>query len=349
MFCMENTLSSPIESHLENPIMEKPINPQVNNRKVPRSLIYILLLLLFLLMGIFSYLLLTGRISFVETNVNDNNANEEVSENDDSDETNLLTYTYNNPKMVYGFSLEYPQGWEITKEETTCGINPVTSTEICTNFELVLSLIENPEYSFSLDMCSECSPGFICTFSDSEFDQEFLDAMQGGVDFEEFENFDGENYRRGQKTAEDTTNLTICKLVKSEGNPDFYSSSILPAIDSISYGLDKDVDEKILKEMDNIVLSLRSVLPSNSDSTEFKYEYEVEVVEYEPDSSYVGFEICDNSLSTCTVYGVKASEIAKATLGEKFVLSFNEMGETRAAAGTTYIKIMGEFELVSVE
>ena len=345
---MDNAKSPIVDTSISNP----PINefqPEVKETDPKRKknrLILILVLIIVLLAGVMVYLSLTDK---VEPSSPDDNQITNDEENDSKD-TNLITYTYNNPKMKHGFSLQYPEGWEITKENTTCEADPVTNTEICTNYELVISLIEDPTNYFSLEMCSECSPGFMCIFSDSQFEQEFLDAMQGGVKFETFEEFDGGNYRRGQKTADDVENLTICKLIKSEGNPDFYSSSILPAINTVSYRLAKNADEKILKEMDSIVLSLKALTLSNENQeTKFRYEYEVEAVEYEPDSNYVGFKTCDDNLSTCTIYGIKASEIAKATLGENFILRFNETGDTGAALGTTYIEVVGEFELVSIE
>ena len=345
---MDNAKSPIVDTSISNP----PINefqPEVKETDPKRKknrLILILVLIIVLLAGVMVYLSLTDKVEPSSPDDNQINNNEE----NDSKDTNLNTYTYNNPKMKHGFSLQYPEGWEITKENTTCEADPVTNTEICTNYELVISLIEDPTNYFSLEMCSECSPGFMCIFSDSQFEQEFLDAMQGGVKFETFEEFDGGNYRRGQKTADDVENLTICKLIKSEGNPDFYSSSILPAINTVSYRLSKNADEKILKEMDSIVLSLKALTLSNENQeTKFRYEYEVEAVEYEPDSNYVGFKTCDDNLSTCTIYGIKASEIAKATLGENFILRFNETGDTGAALGTTYIEVVGEFELVSIE
>ena len=351
---MDNAKSPIVDTSISNP----PINefqPEVKETDPKRKknrLILILVLIIVLLAGVIAYLSITDKVE--PSSPDDNQITNDLE--DDFKDTNLITYTYNNPKMSHGFSLQYPEGWEITKENTTCKADPVTNMEICTNYELVISLIEDPTNSFSLEMCSECSPGFMCIFSDSQYEQEFLDAMQGGVKFETFEEFDGGNYRRGQKTADDVENLTICKLIKSEGNPDFYSSSILPAINTVSYRLSKNADEKILKEMDSIVLSLKALTISNEDKetnenneTKFKYEYEVEAVEYAPDSNYVGFRTCDNNLSTCTVYGIKASEIAKATLGENFILRFNETGDTGAALGTTYIQVVGEFELVSIE
>ncbi len=345
---MDNAKPPIVDASISNP----PINEfqqevkETNPKRKTNILNLILVLIIVILAGVIAYLSLTDK---EEPSFSDGNQITNDKE-DDSKDTNLITYTYNNPKMKHGFSLQYPEGWEITNENITCEADPVTNTEICTNYELVISLIEDPTNYFSLEMCSECSPGFMCIFSDSQFEQEFLDAMQGGVKFETFEEFDGGNYRRGQKTADDVENLTICKLIKSEGNPDFYSSSILPAINTVSYRLAKNADEKILKEMDSIVLSLKALTLSNeNEETKFKYEYEVEAVEYEPDSNYVGFRTCDNNLSTCTIYGIKASEIAKATLGENFILRFNETGDTGAALGTTYIEVVGEFELVSIE
>lgn len=233
---------------------------ETDSKRKTNILILILVLIIVILVGVIAYISLTDKVE--PSLPDDNQIINEVE--DDFNDTNLITYT-SNPKMVFGFSLQYPEGWKVTKENVTaCGPDPVTNTEICGRYELVISLIEDPRNSFSLEMCSECSPDFICIFSDSEFDQKSLElSSQGSAKFETFEEFDGGNYRRGQKTAEDVENLTICKLVKSEGDPDSYSSSIIPGIQTVSYRLAKDADEKILKEMDSMVLSLEPLIRSN--------------------------------------------------------------------------------------
>lgn len=91
---------------------------------------------------------------------------------------------------------------------------------------------------------------------------------------------------------------------------------------------------------ENIDVNTNSEVPSK-----YKYKVDVEAYMYEPDNSYVGLRTCDLKNSTCTIYGVKASDVAKAVLGQKFTVEFNEMGEATAAAGTTYIPIIGEFQL----
>jgi len=80
----------------------------------------------------------------------------------------------------------------------------------------------------------------------------------------------------------------------------------------------------------------------------YKYSLNTKTVEYEPDTTkYAGFQICDSSISSCTIYGVEYSKIAKAVLGSKFLLEFNDSNieDCRAAAGTTYCTLSGEFHL----
>jgi len=85
----------------------------------------------------------------------------------------------------------------------------------------------------------------------------------------------------------------------------------------------------------------------NEDVT-YKYSFNTEVVEYEPNTTkYAGFQTCDRSISTCTIYGVEYSKIAKAVLGSKFLLEFNEenLEDCGAAAGTKYCTLTGEFHI----
>jgi hypothetical protein len=50
----------------------------------------------------------------------------------------------------------------------------------------------------------------------------------------------------------------------------------------------------------------------------------------------------------CTVYGVKNSEIAKAVLGGKYQISFNETKSCGVAVGTTYCEVVGDFAIRSL-
>lgn len=89
-----------------------------------------------------------------------------------------------------------------------------------------------------------------------------------------------------------------------------------------------------------------SATPSVTTATGFRYMYNVEVVEFAPNTdSYVGFRRCDQKDSVCTVYGIQSSEIAKATLGQTMTLSFDNYGNCGAALETSYCYVVGKHEL----
>ncbi|MBP6976335.1 hypothetical protein KBB42_01960 [Candidatus Dojkabacteria bacterium] len=163
--------------------------------------------------------------------------------------------------MPFGFSLEYPENWEITKDKTSCSLDPNTNNEICTGYQLIISLIENPKYSFELDMCSECSPGSICMFSDSDYSDAFLDSSSAYVHrFESFEEFNDGTFRRGvSKEKENDGKLFICKSLNSEEYGNYYHTSILSFIEGIKYTLDENADSQIIEAMDRMVLSLEVI------------------------------------------------------------------------------------------
>ena len=96
---------------------------------------------------------------------------------------------------------------------------------------------------------------------------------------------------------------------------------------------------------EGVLFKIAKSFAFNTQPVTYKYEYEVEVSEFAPDPEYVGFKTCDYSTSTCKVFGIKASEFAKLTMGQRFVLKFNELGEGGAAAGTSYAKVVGEYKL----
>jgi len=80
----------------------------------------------------------------------------------------------------------------------------------------------------------------------------------------------------------------------------------------------------------------------------YKFSLNTAITKYEPNTSkYVGFRICDQKISSCTVYGVENSKIAKAVLGSKFLLEFNDINleDCNPAAGTTYCILSGEFKI----
>jgi hypothetical protein len=79
---------------------------------------------------------------------------------------------------------------------------------------------------------------------------------------------------------------------------------------------------------------------------EYEYSYVTEAIVYEPDSdNYLGYRICNDTDSTCTIYGVSIDE-DNGEIGETYQLSFNEYECPGAAAGTKYCIVQGD---VSIE
>jgi hypothetical protein len=70
-----------------------------------------------------------------------------------------------------------PRGCGNYEREYTCEADPVLQIQKYVQIMISNFLIEDPTIFF-IGMCSECSPGFMCIFSDSQYEQEFLDAMQ---------------------------------------------------------------------------------------------------------------------------------------------------------------------------
>lgn len=121
------------------------------------------------------------------------------------------------------------------------------------------------------------------------------------------------------------------------GNDDDIVVKVVEPEDTVSDGTD-DESSSVIPSRDSEVEA-----PKVPEVQEYNYAINVEVVSFEPDSSYVGFRNCDNS--SCRVYGGSASEIAKLTLGQQVVLKFNETQGDVAAAGTTYTYVVGEYDI----
>lgn len=85
-------------------------------------------------------------------------------------------------------------------------------------------------------------------------------------------------------------------------------------------------------------------VPSTGDKLAYTHTQEVEVFEYSPEpGAYTGYKFCDSS--NCTVVGVKNDESAAKKIGDKYKLNYNTLGECTAAAGTTYCKVEGDYNL----
>jgi len=82
------------------------------------------------------------------------------------------------------------------------------------------------------------------------------------------------------------------------------------------------------------------------EESEFEYSYVTRAVVYEPDSdTYLGYILCNDIDSSCTMYGVEKTNNTEHVIDEKYVLSFNEYECSGAAAGTTYCEIFGEVKV----
>ena len=325
---------------------------EIKPKKKSNILIYILIFILVLLVGLIVYLSLTDKTDSSPIDDEADLEEEEKPEEIEETENSLKTFEFNNPGWTVGFTLQYPQNWEIAEDKSSCHIDSATHKEVCDSHELILSLIENPQYYINFEMCLDCNSSFVCGNPDSNFTQEYINSVNL-VMFDTFEEFGDGKFRRASKPSKLNDikgDLIVCRNSDTQKPGIFSSSCGVETISAIAYGVSNSPQEEILKEMDGIILSLKRVaLLEDNQKPTFKYEYRVEAVEYGPDSSYVGFRICDNSISSCTIYGVKASEIAKVTLGEDFILRFNETGNMGAAAGTTYIEVVGDFELIPIE
>lgn len=248
---MEDTKPSTVPNIIQDSKVQE-------NEKSSKTLIIVLLLVIFLQFGLLAYLFLTERIVLNESEIEQESTSLEESEDIYEKDTikeekpTLLTYTFDNSKMATGYTFKYPDNWEITTEDTTCGLDPVSNTEICTYHELILSYIDNPSYYLSLQMCSECSPGFMCIFSES-------DSMADGVTFEEYEEFYDGGFRRASEEVGESEELTICKLEENGDSPDYYHSGIVNGMNRVKYGIEKNPDENILEIMDSIVISLENI------------------------------------------------------------------------------------------
>jgi len=81
----------------------------------------------------------------------------------------------------------------------------------------------------------------------------------------------------------------------------------------------------------------------------FKYTYDVEGTEYAPDpDNYAGFITCTDGQAPCFVYGIKYGYLAKFFIGQKYTVSFNEVGEGGTAAGTSYAIVTSPIEEILV-
>lgn len=200
------------------------------------TIVYILSIIIVLLLSLILYLYFTDRIVLdKDTATNDNNKEE------------LKQYTFEHSDFENSFTLMYPESWNISKDKTTC----LEEEGICIYHDLVLTLYSNPNYTFSLNTCSECQSEHICSFSDSNYSDNVFAAL-GIIEYDSFEEFDEGVYRRAKMN--DSNEITICELF-DDGTEEWYASGKY----NILYDVPENPDKDILKVMDDIVLSIESL------------------------------------------------------------------------------------------
>lgn len=259
----------------ETPVtLEVEVNDEVvGKRENNKSLVLLLLVMVFSLLGLFVYLFITDRLILgIDNPFSDKkitvidkeepNKEEEVDENPTDEVKNekipLITYTNTS---LWPYRLKYPQDWEITKENTECTYDSGSKQDLCTFHELEISNTKNPEYSFYLNNCSECGPmPPYCAFSDISYTEEDK-VLTEEIYYEDFVEIGNGAYRRAfnSRTADPSgSDFRICKKVENKDNSVFYVWGGIIAGD-VAYKAPDNADENILKVMDNILLSLEEL------------------------------------------------------------------------------------------
>lgn len=121
-----------------------------------------------------------------------------------------------------------------------------------------------------------------------------------------------------------------------------------PQIQCSPCGIEEEGEESETELSYNINENVEEEEKTVEEVTKYDFSLNTISVEYTPDQdNYAGFEICDDVNSICTIYGVEYSRIAKAVLGERFLLQFDKsnVAGCTAAAGTTYCILSGSFYL----
>lgn len=255
----------------ETPVtLEVEVNDEVvGKRENNKSLVLLLLVMVFSLLGLFVYLFITDRLILgIDNPFSDKKITvidkEEPNEEDKVDEnptdevknekTPLITY-YNS--TLWPYKLKYPQDWEITKEETSCA-----EMGICTFHELEITYTKNPQYALYLHSCSECGPNPpFCAYSDVEYPDEMIEGMISQIYYDSFTIIDDGTFRRSSNPREKDNSdfkYRICQKGGNEKDGFFYAWGGIIAGD-VAYKAPDNADENILKVMDNILLSLEEL------------------------------------------------------------------------------------------
>lgn len=265
---------------VEKVIEETPVTLEVEDKKElvdknmnNKSLVLLLLVMVFSLLGLFVYLFITDRLILgIDNPFSDKkitvidkeepNKEEEVDENPTDEVKNekipLITYTNTS---LWPYRLKYPQDWEITKENTECTYDSGSKQDLCTFHELEISNTKNPEYSFYLNNCSECGPmPAFCAYSDVTYSQEQTGQF-GEVFYDDYLEIGNGAFRRSSNPREEDNSgfkYRICAKVENEQEGVSYVWGGIIAGD-VAYKAPDNADENILKVMDNILLSLEEL------------------------------------------------------------------------------------------
>ncbi len=267
---------------VETAVEQTPVTPQVEEHKEfkekkgkDNSLVLLLLVMVFSLLGLFAYLFFTDRLilgidnplsgkkNTVIDQEEEPNEEDEVVDNptDDMEDEKIPLITHTNTTL-WPYKLKYPQDWEITKENTSCD----DTSEICTFHELEITYTKDPQYAFYLHNCSECGPNpAYCAYSDVTYPSEMLVGMLSDVYYDNYTPIDGGTFRRSFNPSSDNNsdfyseyNVRICERGESEQYGVYYVWGGITAGD-IAYKAPSNADENILKVMDNILLSLEEL------------------------------------------------------------------------------------------
>jgi hypothetical protein len=93
--------------------------------------------------------------------------------------------------------------------------------------------------------------------------------------------------------------------------------------------IDEDIEEEV-------------VCPSGCTHENFEYSYVMDPVYYEPnENGYTAYRICEDEISSCTVYRIETGFGREPISDQEYRVSFNEFTCPGAAAGTTFCEVTG--------
>ncbi len=256
---------SQIDNSSKINILEDEGSESKGNRKMSREKVLniVLLVFVFVLIGLFAYMFFTDRLivgvenPFSKKEVPTSEEEEiPTSENED---VPLVSFTNTS---LWPYRLKYPQDWEITKANTTCGYDSVNNQTVCTFHELEISYMENPEYAFYLSNCGQCGgETSLCGYSDITYSKELLNGPGIYIYYEDFQEINQGTFRRSFNPKDQESSdydIRICERVDSQQSGVYYVWGGITA-GSVAYKTPDNPDESILKVMDDILLSIEEL------------------------------------------------------------------------------------------